>query len=191
MRINWNSMLTVSMPIVTLFLGALVNHLLESKPKLISYLGFISSHRLTQQENGTPGAIVNTHSLIIKNIGRRVATNVRLGHSFLPSVNVYPDVAYEIQDLPGGGKEIIFPTLVPKKEVSVNYLYFAPLTWDKINTNIESDHGLAKVVTVLLQPQAKPWLIKVLGTLVLIGVITCAYLFFEALRWLATWQFVS
>lgn len=186
MSIDWNLAAAVGMPIITLFLGALINHLVESRPKLISHLGFISSHRLQPQADGTPGAVVNTHSVIIKNTGRRAATNVRLGHSFLPNVNVYPDVAYEVRELPGGGKEIVFPTLVPKKEVSVNYLYFAPDTWERVNTHIESDDGPAKVVTVLLQPQPKPWLLKLIWALIVIGVITCGYLLFETIRWLTT-----
>jgi hypothetical protein len=173
------------MPIITLFLGALINHLMTSRPKLISHLGFISAHTLKPQADGSPGAIVNTHSVVIRNTGRKAATNVRLGHNFLPNVNVYPDVAYEVRDLPGGGKEIVFPTLIPKKEISINYLYFAPDTWERVNTYIESDAGPAKVVSVLLQPQAKPWLIRTIWTLVVIGAITCMYLLFEGIRRIA------
>lgn len=146
MSIDWQLAASVGMPIITFFVGALLNHLLESRPKLVSHLGFISSHRLEPNADGSPGAIVNTHSVVIRNMGRKAAINVRLGHNFLPNVNVYPDVEYEIRDLPGGGKELVFPTLVPKKEVSVNYLYFAPDTWERINTYVESDTGPAKVV---------------------------------------------
>jgi hypothetical protein len=186
MSIDWNLAAAVGMPVVTLFLGAMINHLFESRPKLISHLGFISSHQLGPQLDGTSGSVVNTHSVIIKNAGRKVARNVRLGHNFLPNIYVYPDVAYEVRDLPGGGKEIVFPTLVPKKEVTVNYLYFAPVTWEKINTHVESDDGPAKVITVLLQPQAKPWLVRVIWALLVIGLIAVAYLLFEAIRWMAT-----
>lgn len=186
MNIDWNLVAAVGMPILTLFLGALINHLLESRPKLISYLGFISAHRLEPRPEGNPVAIVNTHSVVIRNTGRRAATNVRLGHNFLPNVNVYPDVAYEVKDLPGGGKEIVFPTLVPKKEISINYLYFAPETWQHVNTHIESDEGPAKVVNVLLQPQAKPWLLRTIWAFIVIGVIACGYILFEAIRWFAT-----
>lgn len=184
MNIDWNLVAAVGMPIVSLFIGAFINHLFESRPRLISHLGFISSHRLEPKPDGTQSAIVNTHSVIIKNTGRKAATNVRLGHNFLPNVNVYPDVHYEIKDLPAGGKEIVFPTVVPKKEISVNYLYFAPDTWERINTHIESDDGPAKVVTVLLQPQPNRLLVKLLWTLIVIGVITCCYLFFVTIRWI-------
>lgn len=45
MNIDWNLAISVGMPVTTLFLGALINHLFESRPKLISHLGFISSHQ--------------------------------------------------------------------------------------------------------------------------------------------------
>lgn len=186
MTIDWQLAASVGMPIITLFVGALMNHLLESRPKLVSHLGFISSHRLAPNADGSPGAIVNTHSVVIRNMGRKAATNVRLGHNFLPNVNVYPDVEYELRDLPGGGKELVFPTLVPKKEVSVNYLYFAPDTWERVNTHVESDAGPAKVVPVLLQPQPRPWQRRTDWTLIVIGIVACAYVLFEGIRWIAT-----
>lgn len=186
MNIDWQLASAVGMPIITLFVGALLNHLLESRPKLVSHLGFISSHRLEPNADGSPGAIVNTHSVVIRNMGRKAATNVRLGHNFLPNVNVYPDVEYEIRDLPGGGKELLFPTLVPKKEVSVNYLYFAPDTWERVNTHVESDAGPAKVVPVLLQPQPRPWQLRAVWTLIVIGIVACAYVLFEGIRWIST-----
>lgn len=58
---------TVGMPVVTLFLGALINHLIDKRSKLIAHLGFISSHSLKPQADGKPGAVVNTHSVVIKN----------------------------------------------------------------------------------------------------------------------------
>lgn len=186
MSIDWHLAASVGMPIITLFLGALVNHLLESRPKLVSHIGFISSHELEQKPDGSPGEIVNTHSVVIRNMGRKAATNVRLGHNFLPNVNVYPDIEYEIRDLPGGGKELVFPTLVPKKEVSINYLYFVPDTWQKVNTHVESDDGLAKVIPVLLQPQLRLWQIRTMWTLIVIGLVACAYVLFEGIRWIAT-----
>jgi hypothetical protein len=130
--------------------------------------------------------IVNTHSIVIRNAGRQAATNVRLGHNFLPDINVRPDVSYDIFDLPAGGKEIVFPTLVPKKQITVNYLYFAPDTWDKVNTHVESDHGPANVVAVILQRQAKPWLVRVIWALVVIGCITSGYVLFSLLSWIGT-----
>lgn len=174
----------IAMPIVTLFLGIILNRLVENREKLIAHLGYIASHKVASAAEGKNPSVVNTHSLIIKNSGRKVAKNVRLGHSFLPDINVYPDVEYSINDLPGGSKEIIFPTLIPKKEVTVSYLYFPPDNWSQINTHIESDEGPAKFVNVLLQPQPKPWALKLIWFFIITGIIGSVYSAIEIIRWL-------
>lgn len=183
MDIDWELAATIGVPIITLFLGAIFNHFAERRPKLVSHLGFISSHKLEDHADGTPGPRVNTHSVIVRNTGREAAENVRLGHNFLPRINVYPDVDYEIHELPGGGKEIVFPKLVPKKEVSITYLYFAPDTWDGVNTHIESDSGPAKVVTALLQVQPPNWYLNILRGLILLGLTTSVYFLVLGIRW--------
>lgn len=188
MNIDWGIIVSIAMPIITLFIGAWVIHISENRPNLISYIGFISGHRIEPTEPGQNAIIVNSHSVILKNTGRSAATNVRLGHNNIPnmSINVYPDIQYTINDLPGGGKEILIPTLIRKKEITVNYLYFHPTTWNNVNTHIESDAGKAKVVTVLLQQQAKKWLIVLVWILLTIGCISSLYLIWELVKWLVT-----
>lgn len=174
----------IAMPIVTLFLGIILNRLIENREKLIAHFGHIAAHKIAAPEEGQEPTVVNTHSVIIKNSGRKAAKNVRLGHNFLPDINVYPDVEYSVNDLPGGGKEILFPTLIPKKEVTVSYLYFPPDTWSQINTHIESDEGPAKIVQVLLQAQPKPWVLKLIWFLIITGIIGTVYSATEVVRWL-------
>jgi len=185
MTVDWNLVASISMPIITLFLGALLNKLIESREKLIAHLGYISSHRVRSAEPDGEPTLVNTHSVIIKNTGRKAAKNVRLGHTFLPDVNVFPDVDYTTNPLPGGGTEIVFPTLAPKKEVTVSYLYFPPDTWERVNTHIESDEGPAKIVQVLLQQQPKPWQLKIIWFLIIVGLIATVYGLVEAIKWYA------
>ena len=67
-----------------------------------------------------------THSVVLRNSGRRPATNVRLAHPYLPDFNVFPSVGYRVENLPGGGREIVMPTLVPNEQVTISYLYFPP-----------------------------------------------------------------
>ena len=180
-----NLLAKISTPIVTLFLGIIINRLIESREKLIAHIGYIASHNTVAKEEGQEPSIVNTHSVIIKNVGRKAAKNVRLGHNYLPDVTVYPDIKYLINALPGGGKEIVFPTLTPKKEVMISYLYFPPNVWSEINTHIESDKGPAKVVQVLLQPQSRSWVLIVTRLLIIIGIISIVYVSIEILTLLA------
>ena len=68
------------------------------------------------------------------------------------------------------------PSLVPREQVTVHYLYFPPLLWADINTYVKSDEGLAKVLTVLPTPQAPAWQRRIALILLLVGVITIIYL---------------
>ncbi len=183
MNLNWELIVKIAMPIVTLFLGIILNRFIENREKLIAHLGYIASHKVASPIEEQEPTIVNTHSLIIRNNGRKAAKNVRIGHNFLPDVNVFPDVDYSINNLPGGGKEIIFPTLIPKKEVTISYLYFPPDTWDGINTFIESDEGSAKIVKVLLQTQPKPIVLKVIWFLIIFGLVSLVYATVELIIW--------
>ena len=184
MEIDWSLATKITMPILTLFLGVFINRLLENREKLVAYLGHSASHRLQPTEDEQAPVIVNTHSVVLKNNGRKSAKNVRLGHNQLPNLNVFPDIEYEIKELPGGGKEIVFPVVTPKKEITISYLYYEPVRWHNINTHIESDAGPAKVVSVLLQPQPKPIVLKLVFFLMGLGLISSFYITYELISWL-------
>ncbi|WP_114324916.1 hypothetical protein [Candidatus Colwellia aromaticivorans] len=175
----------ISMPIVTLFLGILINRFIENREKLIVHLGYIASHKLAPKEDGRDPTTVNTHSVILRNSGNKAAKNVRVGHNYLPDFNVYPDIEYSVNELPAGGKELLFPTLTPKKEITISYLYFPPNTWEGINTHIESDEGKAKVVQVLLQAQPKPIVLKVIWFFIIVGLVGTIYSVIELIKWFA------
>lgn len=129
----------IAMPILTLFIGVAINRFLRNREQLITHLGHIASHKWELKEDGQEPASVNTHSVILRKSGNKAAKNVRTGHNFLTSFNAYPVIEYSVNDLPGGDKELLFPILTPKKEITISYLYFPPYTWEKINTHIESD----------------------------------------------------
>jgi hypothetical protein len=170
------------MPIASIFIGALVTHLFVNREMLITHYGHVSSFKVKPEDPDEEEYWVYTHSAIIRNIGRKTARNVRLGHAVLPKdVRVEPDIEYTQKDLPGGGKEFIFLSIIPKKQVTVSYLYFPPLTYTQINTHVESDEGPAKLVTALLQPQPPKWLIKVIWFLIVAGCISLIYIIYFSL----------
>ena len=172
MAIDWNVVATIASPIIALFVGAALNHAIECRPKVVSYLGHVSGIRLSRGEQPMQ---VNTHSVVFRNSGRKTANNIRLGHNELPDFQVFPDIEYTVADLPGGGKEIRIPKLVPKKQVTITYLYFPPLTWDQVHTHVESDDGPVKILNVLPKVQPPKWLIAILWLLVGYGVIGLLY----------------
>jgi len=177
--IDWSVVATIASPVVTLFVGFFLNHIFEKKPKLVGFLGHVSGIRLN---NENQPIFVNTHSVILRNTGRRVAKNVRVGHNVLPAFQVYPDINYTVIDLPSGGKEIIFPALIPKKQITISYLYFQPLTWDNINTHLEYDEGLVRVVKVLPTVQLPKWLNVLLFMVLCYGVIGIFYTLYEVMK---------
>lgn len=159
-------------PIITLILGAFIKHYSERRAKVLSYIGHVSSFHLKTEEPSW----VYTHSVIIRNAGRKEAKNIRLGHNILPTnFTIYPSIQYTIETNREGASEIVIPILVPKEQVTISYLYFPPLTWEKINAYAKYDEGLAKVINVIPIPQPSRWVILLVWTLMFFGASILIY----------------
>lgn len=175
--VDWQFLATVAVPILTLFIGVWVNQRLEKRPKLLSHWGHVSSFNY-QKGDGTTG-IVNTHSVVIMNVGRRAATNVRLSHYFLPDFNISPPVEYQLNEVPNSGKDILIPTVIPNQQLTISYLYFPPVTYANVNAGVKCDEGFATEIPVLLQRQYPSWFNYSVVVLMIVGMATLAYGLFE------------
>jgi len=134
-----------------------------------------------------PGAslIVHNHAVVVRNSGRRTANNVRLGHYFLPqSFSVFPAFHHTVNP-PGAGTnaEIVFPTLVPGEQVTINYLYFPPLLWSGVNSFIRSDDGMGRFPAILYPK----WVYRIAAVLLFLGCAIATYMLVELGLWL--WAF--
>lgn len=118
---------------------------------------------------------IGTHALVVRNVGKVSAKNVRLGHKRLPDYNVFPVTKYEVTVLPGGGKEISFPTLVPGEQITISYLYFSPTVCSQVNTHVKSDEGLAKIIDVIPAPNLPMWQKVLFWILLFLGTSTVIY----------------
>jgi hypothetical protein len=176
MDIEWNTLAIIASPIIALFVGIWVNRKFESRPILISYFGHISSFRITPPDRNPVS--VHTHSVVLRNIGRRAATNVRLHHKVLPDFSISPSIDYRTETLPDGTQDIIVPTMVPGEELTVSYLYFPPLTALDVNAGIKCDQGFAQAIPVLLQRQYPKWIIRIITALFFIGIVSVLYLIY-------------
>ena len=165
---------------MALFVGAALNRYLERRPKLIVYLAHSSAVSIRPPEGAQFS--VHTHSIVVRNAGSQPAVNVRLGHFVLPSFSVYPNVNYEVTDLPEGGREILFRTLVPGEQVTVAYLYYPPLLWSGIHSYTKSDAGFAREVRVLPTPQPPRWVRIVAWALIGLGSLTLVTLLVQSAR---------
>jgi hypothetical protein len=180
--ISWELVGKVAGPLSLVLATELIRRLFADRPRLVVYIGHLSAHQV-RPPDGKPFG-VNTHAIVVVNTGRRAAMNVRLSHLTLPDFTVFPDVNNQVVELPGGGREILFPVLVPKEQVTVSYLYSPPLTAVDINTGVRSDEGMARVLDVIPTEQLPRWKIRTLGFLVLVGVVGTVYFLFEGLVWI-------
>lgn len=183
MNIDWTIVATIAAPLLAALIAVWLDRWFENRPKLVVYYGHVSEFDIKPQEEGQQEFKIHTHAIVVRNTGNRPAKNVRVGHAVLPpNFKVLPIINHHVEDLPGGGKEIVFPNLVPKKQVTISYLYHPPLTWNQINTHVESDEGTAKVIEVLLIPRISKWLQKLIIILTLTGATAVIYIIYWLLK---------
>ena len=176
MAIDWNVAATIAAPIITLFLGIGVNRRFENRPVLISYFSHVSAFQYTPP--GGQLVHVNTHSVVLRNTGRQSATNVRLHHMILPDFNIWPTIVFHVDLLPDNKKDIVIPTLIPGEQITISYLYFAPLTAEHVNAGIKCDQGFARAIPVLLQRKFPRWFNFIASVLMIVGLVAILYLFY-------------
>lgn len=176
MAVDWNVVATIASPVIALFVGVWVNRLFENRPVLISYFSHVSAFRHTP--SGGQPLLVHTHSVVLRNAGRKSATNVRLHHAILPEFNIWPSVVHNVETLSDGSQDIVIPALVPGEEITVSYLYFPPVIASQVNAGVKCDQGIANQITVLLQRQFPGWFNRTVIALFLVGIITVCYLIY-------------
>jgi hypothetical protein len=169
-------------PIITLVIGTIIKYYTEEKSKLITYVSHISSFTLNDEQKTK----VFAHSIIVRNNGRKTAKNIRICHKTFPeNIQVFPPVQYSIEKAnQEGAYEIVMPTIVPKEQVTISYLYFPPTTWDQINSYTKSDDGLAKVLNIVPMRKPNRLVISILLLLTFIGASYLTYWIFRLIEYL-------
>jgi len=175
MALDWAVVATLASPIIGAAVGATINHFVENRPRVTAFLGHVTGLAL-------PGVIapgapthIGSHSVVIRNSGRKAATNIRLGHNKLTTFQVSPDIAYDVLTQPGRHQEIVFPSLVPKKQITLTYIYFPPTQWGEVNTYLETDDGPIKVLNVLPTVQSPKWMSVAVWALCGVGIVSLLY----------------
>lgn len=176
MQINWSVFATIASPVIALFIGAILNRLIERRAKLIAYF----THTAVFNIPGATSITIHTHGIVIRNVGKRTATDVRVRHNIVPpNFNVFPTIEHRIENLPGGGAEIIFPALVPNEQVSISYLYFPPILFNQMHAGVRHSEGFATEVAALPTPRYPVWLRRAVLVLLILGIILLIYLLWE------------
>lgn len=170
----------IAAPILTGVVGVLVKRYIEIKPKLITWLIHAAAIPL-KDDNDT---IVNTHSIVVRNGGKRTAHNIRVGHNFLPAFQINPKLYHQVIYTSSGSAEILVPTLVPGEQIQISYVYFPPETWDNIHSYCKSDEMSAKYIDVIPVVRLAKFHLLVVWMLMFAGLST---LFYWCLYWLWVW----
>jgi hypothetical protein len=184
---NWGLLVQIATPVLALFLGAILNKIIERRPRLIAFIGHASAHVIRGDGDQVEKELrVFTHSTVLKNNGRLAARNVVVKHGVFPlSFDVYPPTNYQKVTLPDGSIDIVFPVMSPKEEVTLSYLYYPPVTFDKVSKGIKSDEGPVKILSVV---SVHPWP-KMLSRGIIIfsvwGIVCLLYVIIYALRYVA------
>lgn len=166
MQIEPDLLAKIAGPIISAIIGGILKIYAEGKSSLVSFIGHVSAFTLADEQR----SVVHTHSVVVRNAGRKAAKNVRLSHAVLPlNITIHPQVKHTIERNPDESGEIVFPVLVPKEQVTISYLYFPPLLWNQINANAKSDDGFAKIIKVIPSPEPNGTVYALLWTLVFIG----------------------
>jgi hypothetical protein len=92
--------------------GALINHLMERRPRLLVYYGHVAAFQVTPPEAGAVRVGVNTHAVVIRNAGRATTHNVRVPHWGLLADNVPPIHVSVFPDI----QQILSRGLVPAEK---------------------------------------------------------------------------
>ncbi len=178
MTIDWIGVSQIAGPILGAALGAVAHWWFTRGPRLVVYFGHTSAFTIRWgQSNPSPPTTIHTHTLIIRNIGRVAANNVRVGHFVWPDYfDVQPPTQHRVEGVSNSNsKEIVIDKIVPRDEVHISYLYYPPLTWQRIHSSVKSDEGRATTWVVALQRVLPNWF-NVQATIVyLIGIVAIVY----------------
>ena len=167
-------------PVLTALVGFVVKRYLEARPKLITYLVHASAIPLGDEKKTE----VNTHSIVVRNTGKRTAHNVRVGHNFLPAFQIYPQLSHEVVKGANNSAEIIIPTLVPGEQINISYLYFPPNLWSQVHSYCKSDEMTAKYINIIPTQQLNRAQLAVVWCLLFVGASTLVY---WAIYWVWAW----
>ncbi len=177
---DWDLLARIVGPVLGAFVGWGLARVSERRSKLVTYYGHVSAFLLNPPpppppQPPPPPVPVFTHAVVIRNAGRKVAKDVRVSHNVLPpDFTIHPAVPHTVEQLQGG-VDIVIAQLVPYEEVTINYLYGPPTTYDQITRGVRSEDGFAKVLTVLLTPQVSRRTIIAVWGLIALGAIAVTY----------------
>ena len=167
----------IAAPLLSLIVAALIKHYLEGKSRLVTYIGHVAAF----PNSNAPQT--HMHSVVLQNAGKKSAANVRVPHG-VPltsvSVQVNPPMHYTFEFSPSGTFQILIPTLAPKEQVTISYLYQEPTIWSQVSWRPKSDDGLAELVEAIPAPRPNK---LVRYSSIFLSLVGLSYILYWAVRY--------
>lgn len=169
---DWHAIGVIAGWILPAIAGGIITWLAERRPKLMAWFPASAAVTLHQLPGGQTPPVVHTHSVMIRNRGRKAATNVRIGHNVLPAFSLFPpSVSFTTLKLQGMEEQIVFPVLPPRTQVQISYVYFPPLIYSQIHAGVSSDEGPASARDVVINPRPTIGLVLIAWSLWAVGLV--------------------
>ena len=166
---------------------ALLRERMTAKPRLVCY----NSH--TAALVSPAGHIYGIHNLVVRNIGKKQANNVRVGHIVTPQshkpdgsiltnyvYNVWPTISFREETSPKGAYDLLFPVLAPKQQITLSYGYEAPTTASNITGLVRCDEQIAVAIDAMPAPHPPRVLVWYLLASAALGTATLIYALLRA-----------
>ena len=104
--------------VASTIIAAKIVELLQKRSRLTYYVSSFAKFKVEGQD-------IETHSIVLDNLGKLPATNVMVPHKWLPKMHeVQTEGArYRTEITNDGGTDIVFDRLVPGDRVTIHYLY--------------------------------------------------------------------
>lgn len=87
---------------------------------------------------------------------------------------------YNFEFSPSGTFQILIPTLAPKEQVTISYLYEEPTVWNQVSWPSKSDDGLAEIVQAIPAPRPNK---LVRYSSVVLSMVGLSYILYWAVRY--------
>jgi len=156
----------------------LIKQIFQKRPKLITFYAHASEVTLKSDENtdfitNTGDKItIRSHTIVVGNIGKATANNVKVIHGVLPiNYTVFPPVHFKKRD-----NEITIPTLAPGENISITYLYFKDVHYTQTNLLVKCDECLATAGNMKHVYDLPTWAMAGFYFLLFIGAVTSIYM---------------
>jgi hypothetical protein len=159
--------------IITIVLTKYADELFSKRPKVIAFVTHGAQFGIGTPAN--PNAMVNTFTLGLQNLGRAVAEDIQITHSYLPAnIQVWPPAATTVVNLPSNHRVLTIPSIAPRQIVFVAYLDMAQINPGMI-VHMTAKGQPIRLVQAQISKMYSRRTLYVLTFLLALGVVTAAW----------------